>query len=408
MDEEVIKKKILFVDDEVNILRGLQRLLRSHRNEWDMVFVNSPQEALDRLAEEEFHIVVSDLRMPHINGAELLSKIQKLYPDTARFVLSGHADTDMILQSVSAAHQFLAKPCDADKLQEAITRALSLRDIFHSEVLLNIVRNASSIPALPDLYVQLTDVLASKDSCSESIAKIICQDVTMSAKILQLVNSSFFGLSRRVDDIVQAVGLLGAEMISNIILVAGVFGTFDESVIQKFEIRELQQRCLAVSHAAGKLVKAVKNDRKLVEEAMLAGMMHELGTLALINSGNETWEQLYLNRSKSTVPFHELEWEVLGVTHAEIGAYLLELWGLSNPVAEAVAFHHRPSKSRSMEFNSLTALHIADVVETRFKGDELHQPDFDHEYLKRIGIDDDIEKYIQYCAIEEPDKKDAT
>jgi putative nucleotidyltransferase with HDIG domain len=400
MEKAAATKRILFVDDEPNILTGLQRLLRSHRHEWEMVFVNSAEEALARLEQETFHIIVSDLRMPRINGAQLLCKVQQRYPDVARFILSGHANTDMILQSVSAAHQFLAKPCDADKLQEAITRAFSLRDIFNSQTLLNIVRNASTLPTLPDLYNELTEALQSSNSSAERIAKIISQDVMMSAKVLQLVNSAFFGLSRKVDSIGQAVALLGAEIINNVVLTTGVFGTYDQAMVETYEIREIYAHSLRVANFSARLAKAILKDKKATEEAMLAGMLHDLGKLALINSGNEIWSQLYLNRKKETRPLHLLEREALGITHAEIGAYLLGLWGLNNQVAEAVAFHHNPIDAPTKEFGTMALLHMADVLEINSHQRLYGFTQVDMDYLAAIGFDDRLDECAAYCAVD--------
>lgn len=391
------KKRILFVDDEPNILQGLQRLLRRHRHEWDMHFAGSAEEALALLARAPFQVIVSDLRMPGMNGSELLLKVQELYPDTARFVLSGHADKDMILQSVSAAHQFIAKPCDENQLQDAIQRALSLRDIFNSSALSSIIKDGMVLPTLPALYNRLTQALQSTQSSSDTIAEIIAQDVAMSAKILQLVNSAFFGIPHHISSISQAVSLLGAETINSIVLTAGVFSTFDDQTVQQFDIPGLYTHSLRVAAAAGRLTLALTGDRKAADEAMLAGMMHDVGIIVLINSGNEQWTQLYQTSTETSPPLYQQEQEQLGISHAEIGAYLLGLWGLSSRVTEAVAFHHAPSAAPTHELGPLTALHIANVTEMRLSTTDNIPALYDREYLDQLGISDQLDKYISLC-----------
>lgn len=402
--EAVERQKILFVDDEPNILLGLKRLLHSHRREWDMQFVNSGEEALELLAKEPFQVIVSDLRMPGTTGVMLLDKVKELYPDIIRFILSGHGDTDMILQSVGVAHQFMAKPCNADVFQGAITRALKLRELFRSPLLLDIVKDGSSLPTLPELFQQLTEALQAPNSTADKIAEIIAKDVSISAKILQLVNSAFFGLSRRIDSIAQAVALLGAETINNIVLVSQVFDKFDESAVNEFGIREIYANSLAVGTGASRLAKKILQNRKLADEAMLAGMVHELGKLILINSDNEDWKALFLDHGNNSQLFYEMEKATLGISHAEVGAYLIGLWGLSNKVVEAVAFHPHPSDAPSSEeFDSLAALYLAKhfTQERKAENEGEEPPELDKAYVERVGMTDRLDELRDVCLIDE-------
>lgn len=403
MNDFPVIKRILFVDDEPNILLGLQRLLRAHRDEWDMTFVPSAEEALALLAKEQFHIIVSDLRMPKMNGVQLLEEVKKSYPEMIRLILSGHANTDLIIQSVGAAHQFLAKPCDAEILQHAIVRAFSLREVFRSDELTRIVKDGSSLPTLPDLYHKLTAALKSPLRSADTIAGIIMRDITMSAKILQLVNSAFFGLSRKVDSISHAVTLLGAETINNIVITTSVFGKFGEELVEKFDIREIYAHSLRVGTASSNLIAATLNDKKKSDEAMLAGMMHDLGKLVFINSAQKEWDNLYLGRKAYQEPFHVLEKKAFGISHAEVGAYLLGLWGLSNNVVEAVAFHHEPNYSPVKEFGTLAAIHLANTLDVNHQKLGYGMLALDRGYLDAIGIGEKIEEYGHLCQMSSMD-----
>ena len=152
-------RRILFVDDEQNILQGLKRMLRPMRNEWDMHFANGAEEALKivpkhKVATEELEdgpvdVIVSDMRMPNLDGAYLLGQIRDRYPATARIILSGHAEQEMAIRSVAAAHQFLAKPCDAETLRETVKRACQLREMMASERLQKITAEIGQLPSVP-------------------------------------------------------------------------------------------------------------------------------------------------------------------------------------------------------------------------------------------------------------------
>ena len=391
------KRRILFVDDIRTLLISLERLLRVHRHEWDMVFTSSGAEALEMLEKESFDIIVSDVVMPNMTGVELLEIVKERYPSMIRFILSGHADHQTLIQSVGATHQFMAKPCNRDILTEAISRALALRDLFINDDLLRVVKDATSIPTLPELYHELTAELSSSNGTAGRIGEIIAKDVTISAKVLQLVNSAFFGLSRQVDSISQAVTLLGAETINSIVLTTSVFNKFSDHQINRFGIREIYSHSIAVGATASRLVKEAGQEKRDAEEALLAGMMHDLGKLALIDSGNEIWKRLYLDRHNHDVPLHVMERELLGITHAEVGAYLLGVWGLSNTVVEAVAFHHEPGNAPSEPFGPLAAVYLADRFIQK-EGDPVRFKDeTDMEYLASLGMNDQLNELFERC-----------
>src|ERR1017187_6368046 len=113
-------KNLLFVDDEVRVLQGLQRQLYGMRNEWNMNFKEGGAKALDFMASAPVDVIVTDMMMPGMDGAQLLTEVMKRHPDTIRIVLSGHADREAILRLVGPAHQYLSKPCDAEELRNAI------------------------------------------------------------------------------------------------------------------------------------------------------------------------------------------------------------------------------------------------------------------------------------------------
>ena len=196
-----MKKKILFVDDEEMVLDGLKRMLRPYRSEWDMAFVDSGHKALDLLSQSEFDVIVADMRMPEMNGATLLNTVMKKYPRIVRLILSGHSDNEMIFEAMGATHQYLAKPCKPEVLQSVIRRALAARESLHNEELLRMVGRMRSLPSLPMLYHEIMAKLQNPDIKLEDITSTIARDIGMTAKILQLVNSAFFGLPNHVTDL---------------------------------------------------------------------------------------------------------------------------------------------------------------------------------------------------------------
>jgi CheY-like chemotaxis protein len=190
------KKKILFVDDEPNILSGLKRMLRSMRKEFDLQFAESGQEALTILDGDEFDVVVSDMRMPGIDGAELLSRIMVQHPYSIRIMLTGQADEESIMRTVGIVHQFLAKPCDPEELKAVLQRASGLHGLISQPSLKKIVSGIDSLPSLPEVYAELREAMTNPEISVADIGAIIEKDIGMSAKVLQLVNSAFSAFSK--------------------------------------------------------------------------------------------------------------------------------------------------------------------------------------------------------------------
>ena len=376
---------ILFVDDEPHILSGLQRMLRTQRREWEMDFAPGGAEALKMLAEKKFDVIVSDMKMPGMDGAQLLQEVSTKFPHLVRIILSGFSEKELILRSLSAAHQYLAKPCEAEVLIATITRACGLRNILCNDKLRRIVAQMRIVPSLPHLYQELLTELKKPEPSIKIIGGIIEQDIGMTAKILQITNSAFFGLSRSISNTSEAITFLGIDTISTLTLGVGIFAQFDCPKQDKI-IDELWAHSFQVAVLAKKIAKSVNPE--CANDAFTSGLLHDIGeVLFAANMPDEymATREIVLEYGK---PDEAVEIELLGATNVAMGAYLIGLWGLPNQVVEAIAFHHQPSKYESLTFNALTAVHLANVL-IRHPANELSahmEKYFDIEYLKRIEM----------------------
>ncbi|MDY7033877.1 MAG: response regulator [Thermodesulfobacteriota bacterium] len=400
-----MKKKILFVDDEPNILQGLKRMLRSMRDEWDISFAESGQEALDILTREDFDVVVSDMRMPRMNGAQLLDEIRILYPQIVRIVLSGHSDKEMILKSVRSTHQYLSKPCDAQKLKSTVTRACALRDLLEKDSLKRVVSQVDSLPSLPSSYSKLMDELQSSDASTKRVGDIMAKDLGMTAKVLQLVNSAFFGLPVHVSSPSQAVNLLGIDTVKALVLSAEVFSKCNQERLPGFSIESLWDHSINTGTIAKEIAKMAKIDSKLVDDAFMAGILHDIGKLIIVESLPDSYKKVLELMNSDKLSFFDAEYLSLGATHAEMGAYLLGLWGLPDPIIEAVAFHHCPSNCPGGRFGPLIAVHIANALEHEEENGTYSDKiisRIDHEYIDGLGL---TEKIVQWQEVRDDIKK---
>lgn len=352
-------KRILFVDDEPKILQGLERMLRGKRQEWAMTFAPGGEEALKELEKSAFEVIVSDMRMPRVDGATLLKTAQDRYPQVVRIVLSGYAEMETALRAVPVAHQFLAKPCEAQTLEDVINRACNLRDLLSDRLLIEALGKIDHLPVLPRIYQSLIKALSQPDMSIKEIAAIVEQDMAISAKVLQLVNSAFFSLPRRVTSVANAVSYLGLNMLKNLALSVEVFRAFQgRKEPPGFSFEELQKHAFQTASIA----KAMFEDKQKAEDAFIAGMLHDIGKLILLAFLPTQFEQVLKETQEQGKPWEVVEKQKYGITHAEIGAYLLGMWGLPYPIIEAVAYHHEPRRVTQRQFDILTAVYAANLL----------------------------------------------
>lgn len=385
-----MKKGILFVDDEPRVLDGLKRLLRGLRNDWDVFFATSGQEALKRLDKEPIDVIVSDMLMPEMDGAHLLGEVMQRHPHIVRIILSGQAERQAVLSSVRHAHQFLLKPCDMQTLKKSIVRAGTLSELLVNERLKSIVARIQSVPALPSHYARLIDELGSPDASIKDIGQIVSQDMGMTAKILQLVNSAFFGLTQKVASPAQAVSILGLNTIRALVLSIKVFSMVNEKDLLRYGLLDIADHCLAVGLLSKDISLLEQQEASTVDASFLSGVLHDCGKLMLAANLGQDYEAVVAYKREKQVTAWEAEKAILGATHAEVGAYLLGIWGLPEPIITAILYHHEPAASKETHFRPLTAVHVANYLLHEFDGGRSGEavPRLSEEYLFRINMYD--------------------
>ncbi len=359
-----MKKRILFVDDDQHLLDGLRRSLRSQRKEWDMTFAPNGEEALEALKQHPYDALVTDMRMPGIDGMQLLAAVSRDYPEMVRFILSGMSDDDLTMHSVMTAHQYLSKPCDTEVLVAALQRAFALQEIVSNEKLRRLVTGLGSLPTLPSVYTEINKKLSDPNASLRQIGDIIAKDPAMTAKTLQLVNSAFFGLGRKVTNPADAATMLGIDTLKTLVLSIGIFSQFKDvkPFAPGFTLESLWEHSLSVANLARRIAEAESEDRTLQEESLLAGLLHRLGIVVLAVNFPDQYREVVETSSRNQTHLFIAEREQFGVTHSEVCAYLLGLWGFSDAVVEAVAFIHQPERAPTQDISPLILVHVANAM----------------------------------------------
>jgi putative nucleotidyltransferase with HDIG domain len=392
-------KKILFVDDDPSILNGLKRMLRPLSNEWDMHFVLSADAALNLLEEGIFDVIVSDMRMQGMDGAELLGLVQKNYPHMVRIIFSGYADQDLVQKALRPAHQYLSKPCDALILKRTVQRSSDIQNIVGSAEVKQIIAQVDSLPSLPQLYNEIMTKLQDRETSIKDVGEIIQKDVGMTAQILKLVNSSFYGFYDKISNPVQAAALLGLDTIKTIVLSVEIFSTLKGDPKFDVYVNRLWRHCTLTANLAKQIAGLITDDKKFIEDAFLSGFLHDIGILILASKLPEKYSKVINRPHDKEKEFWEIEKQLLGVSHAEIGAYLLALWGFEDTIIDAISHHHNTIVRGDEPKSLITVTHLANSFAHRldetFNNDP--QKTLNIEYLENINALEQTKEWFRAC-----------
>jgi len=388
------QKSILFVfnHEQQSVLDSIKQILNRRQNEWAITFAGDSQEALEVLRQQEIDVIVTDMELDRISGLELLRKVENHWPGTVRFILSTEQDRKVVLQYLGVAHRSITKPCRPEELRQLLNTSLGLRDILGNQELHARIATIGTLPSPPELYHRLMQELQDDNASLTQVADLVCQDVALTAKILQMINSAFFGLPRRVESVTQAVNYLGLEAIKALVLAAGTFAQFEVQPVTGVSVESIYDHSLAVGSLARKIARKIGLTRMQADEALMAGMLHDIGKLVMLAHLREDLARAVRIAEENQLPLYEAEREVLRVTHAEIGAHLLSLWGLPDAILEPVALHHDPLRMPCPERTPLTAVHIANALQNEIETPDgtVDNPVLNIDYCRQTFLLDDL------------------
>jgi putative nucleotidyltransferase with HDIG domain len=375
--------RILFVDDEQKLLDGLKRTLRPLRQEWSCEFANGGTQALQLLDKNAFDVVVTDMRMPGMDGLELLKQVKDRYPSLLRVVLSGQSELEMLIKSSGVSHQYLAKPCGLESLKSAVTQALSLKQLLSDPFLIDLASRVDAIPTAPPVHLELANLLKSPFADMDQIGNLIVKDIGMCAKVLRLANSGGFALMQPISDPIYAAGLLGFTTVQSLL---------SENYMEVFDMDEVWRHSRKCSFLAQEIARTLDPScHETQNQARIAGLLHDVGQIVMrCNLPQEYGKALALSAEEG-IDQVAAERRVFQTSHAELGAYIMALWSLPDPIVKAIAYHHNPAVNANAEDTVLTAVYIAEMLTSQ-------EMNIDYAYLQSLELSDRLAEWQKACS----------
>lgn len=391
MSDSATPKRILFIDDEPSLFDSITRVMRPLKSEWDVQVESSPRAALARLEKETFDVVVTDMRLPVLDGVPVVSQVIERSKDSIRVMLSTPPENDAPERPRA---QFFARAGELDNLKETIERISRMRDRMHDDNMRALIGEIDGLPAVPAVCHELNRTLAKGDFSMRDLANVVEKDPALVAKILQLVNSPFFGLGRKLTQVHDAVSYLGSSMLKNLVTSITLWRTLEG--VRPAAIGQLQRVHTRCQQVGGLARRMMGKDRVRGEEAFVSGLLHDIGVTLLIAYLPERYDRIATEMLKTKLSFYEVERSLYSVDHAEIGAHLLDAWGLPFQVLEAVAFHHSAPNLHHTRLEPADAVYIAQVlIDARARGEEIDEC-IDAPYAQQLGITDQLGEWAEW------------
>lgn len=387
------QRTVLFVgnSDEFN---KVKQMLATHSDMWSLSACEKASVALTLLSQSRYDAVIADWYLADSSGLAFLNHVSEQSPKTGTVILFNIEEDS--LKCIGAPHLLVGKPYDDATLISALEHAFDSAAWLPDETVRKLVLGMKNLPSPPSLYFRVLKEVQSSLQSLENIGWLIARDPAMSAKLLQLSNSAAMGLRTRVTNTIEAAVYLGSKRIESLLLLAHSFAYFEKIRGFRFNIDSFCQHSSRVSHYSQGICKSQKAGATIADQAFTAGLLHDLGKLALAaNYGEQYASVIEMMKTKSCTEL-EAEMAVFGATHAEMGACMLAAWGLSPTIVEAVARHHKPPIAARVRFSALTAVHVANALDHTSWNDP-EPTRLDKAYLESLGLAERLDIWKNIC-----------
>jgi HD-like signal output (HDOD) protein len=330
---------------------------------WETTAVPSDTEALGLLEKRSFDALLVDFNLGSPDASDLLNQALTKHPETVRFLLAYEADLALVAAKVDGPHQILPKPIEPASLRSRIESGVAPEPSNSEQKGNEAAGGLTACPIIPSIYSEVLKALESPGVTARELGEIIARDAALSAELLGLTNSTYLGLPRNVTDPIKAAESLGSETVKVLVMALRFLAERSGLKPGYLSFEQLWKHSINVAQIARDLVLFETKDRILASQALAAGLVHDLGKVVLVSNFEDIYGRVHSLARKQPVALWDIEKEMFGANHGEIGACLLGMWNLPGYIVEAAALHHEPPVGEQQQFTPLAAVHIANVLE---------------------------------------------
>jgi HD-like signal output (HDOD) protein len=303
-------------------------------------------------------MVVSDVRMPDMDGYELLAKIKAMFPKIMRVILCGYSDEQIVFKALqkNIAKLYILKPWEDEKFRNLVEQMFETERILGNTNLLSLINNIENLPTIQTNYQRILDLIDDRDADISRIAFHIEKDASISAKILQVANSAFYGM--KSGSVRQAVSYIGLDNTKKLILSTSIIDAMNESGPSGKAIDSIWKQ----SFLSNRLLAFIYErhlGRKVPDAYSTAALLQNIGMIFFLKYFKTEYLKLRQFAQKNKVEERKLEKDIFNASHTEVGGYLLQWWDLPYPIIEAALFHHDPLDKSVINRELLYCTHIA-------------------------------------------------
>ena len=326
---------------------------------WEATSVTSEGDAVAKVEERAFDAFLVDFNLGSSDASDLLNKVLEKRPETVRFLLAYEADLALVAAKVEGTPHILPKPIEPESLKKRVEEAVCDSTAKETPSQTN---NNNEPPAVPPIYAEVIRAIETLGTSNQQLGELIAQDEYLTFETLRLTNSAYRGLPTDITDPVQAVNLLGLETIKALVMSLQFLAERRRLKPGYLSFDQLWQHSVAVGQIARDLILFEKKDHLLASQALVAGMVHDLGKVVLATNFDDLYGRVHSLARKQPVSLWDIEKEMFGANHGEIGACLVGMWNLPGAIVEATALHHEPPLGEQQTLTVLAAVHIANVL----------------------------------------------
>jgi HD-like signal output (HDOD) protein/CheY-like chemotaxis protein len=397
-----MKKRILFVAKDQALWNEFQAQEPAVTEDWLGQAVSTGQEALALLQTHNFSVVVADFALPDMTGIEMLDQTMRRQPSAHRIIISNVSDTESTVKCVGKPHFHLLKPFGVQTLMNALAQAFAHEIWMPSPAVQALIAQMHQVPSPPTTYFKIVKEIQSPYASIEKIADFIAEDPAVTAKVLQLANSAVFGLELQVNQPLEAIAYIGLETTKALVLLAHTVSSFEKKKLSGYSVESLWTHSVCTGRIAQQVALMEKGGLEMAEQSFAAGLLHDIGKLLLCANLPGLFNKTLALAREEHSNFWEAEAQLFpNAGHAELGAAILNIWGLPKPIIEAVALHHYPRRLSGHGVTPLTAVHVANIIEHENHPDPsiILPSQINSAYLSELGLAHREEHWRRQCLI---------